>query len=220
LLVHDLLVERGVRERSTIQLVMPFSTPIPPSPAASSALLTTFAERRIEWVPEHRVEALDAGSGTALLSGDVRLDFDLFLGVPVHCAPRVVVDSGMTVDGWIPVDPLTLQTRFPDVYALGDVTSVGTPKAGVFSEGQAIVAAERIIATLRGEQPETTYDGHGLCYLEFGHDMVAKVDVTFMAGQAPTGDLLGPSPELVPDKGEFGTSRIQRWFGREWSALG
>ena len=48
----------------------------------------------------------------------------------------------MTVDGWIPVNPLTLETAFADVYAVGDVTSVGTPKAGVFSEGQASVVAD------------------------------------------------------------------------------
>ena len=35
------------------------------------------------------------------------------------------------------------ETRFPGVYAVGDVTSVGTPKAGVFAEGQAAVVAER-----------------------------------------------------------------------------
>jgi NADPH-dependent 2,4-dienoyl-CoA reductase/sulfur reductase-like enzyme len=52
----------------------------------------------------------------------------------------------MCVDGWIPVDPLTLETAYPDVYAVGDVASVGTPKAGVFSERQASVVADQLIA--------------------------------------------------------------------------
>ena len=55
----------------------------------------------------------------------------------------------MTVDGWIPVNPLTLETSLPGVFAVGDVTSVGTPKAGVFSERQAAVAAQRIISLIR-----------------------------------------------------------------------
>ena len=80
-----------------------------------------------------------------LADGD-EMPFDLFLGVPVHRAPAVVEESGLAVDGWIPVDPLTLETRFPGVYAVGDVTSVGTPKAGVFAEGQAAVVADRILA--------------------------------------------------------------------------
>ena len=71
------------------------------------------------------------------------MPYDLFLGVPKHRVPEVVEQSGLTVDGWIPVNPLTLETQFPGVYAVGDVTSVGTPKAGVFAEGQASVAAAR-----------------------------------------------------------------------------
>ena len=64
------------------------------------------------------------------------MPFDLFLGVPVHRVPAVVAASGMCVDGWIPVNPLTLETAFPDVYAVGDVTSVGTPKAGSSPRGR------------------------------------------------------------------------------------
>ncbi len=98
------------------------------------------------------------------------MPYDLFLGVPVHRAPAVVAESGMSVDGWIPVDPLTLETSYPGVYAVGDVTSVGTPKAGVFAEGQAAVVADAIIARAAGRAPSATYDGRGICYLEFGDD--------------------------------------------------
>ena len=62
------------------------------------------------------------------------------------------------------------------------------------------------------------YDGRGICYLEFGHGQVAKVDVTFVSGQPPVGDFDGPSELFAAEKVDFGTSRIQRWFGREWSA--
>ena len=48
---HELLVSKGVRERSEVSLVMPLPVPIPPSPAASQALLAAFAERDIDWVP-------------------------------------------------------------------------------------------------------------------------------------------------------------------------
>jgi sulfide:quinone oxidoreductase len=51
---------------------------------------------------------------------------------------------------------------------------------------------------------------------EFGHDRVAKVDVTFRSGERPVGRLEGPSTELSADKSAFGTERIRRWFGREW----
>ncbi len=218
LLVHDLLVRRGLRDRSEVSLVMPLGAPIPPSPDASAALLTAFEERGIGWYGGRLVTALDPATRTAIVEDGDPIPFDLFLGVPVHRVPEVVAASGLTVDGWVPVDPITLETRFPGVYAVGDVTSVGTPKAGVFAEGQAVVAAERIAATLRGEAGDAAYDGRGVCYLEFGDDEVAKVDVVFRAGETPNGALQGPSPELAADKAEFGTSRIARWFGREWPA--
>ena len=134
----------------------------------------------------------------------------------MHRAPQVVEEAGLTIDGWIAVDPLTLQTRFAGVYAVGDVTSVGTPKAGVFAEGQAAIAAARVIAQIKGDQPDAVYDGRGICYVEFGAGAVAKVDVTFRSGERPVGDLEGPSPDLMADKASFGAVRVDRWFGREW----
>ncbi|HUR24075.1 MAG TPA: FAD/NAD(P)-binding oxidoreductase [Acidimicrobiales bacterium] len=213
LLMDEFLIARGARERSTISLVMPLPVPIPPSPAASELLLGAFAERGIDWLPGRAVRSLDPARRVAVLGDGSELPYDLFLGIPVHRAPAVVVESGMTVDGWIPVDSLTLETRFPGVYAVGDVTSVGTPKAGVFAEGQAAVAAERIIAAIRGDEESAEYGGRGICYLEFGNNQVALVGVTFLSGQKPTGDLVGPSPAYVADKVEFGRSRIARWFG-------
>jgi sulfide:quinone oxidoreductase len=214
LLLHDYLTARGIRSESSISLVMPLPVPIPPSPAASEALLVAFAERGINWHPGQLITEIDPDRKVAKLADGSEMAFDLFLGVPKHTVPAVVEASGMTVDGWIPVNPLTLETSFPDVYAVGDVTSVGTPKAGVFSEGQALVVAGQIASRLRTGSDPVTYDGHGTCYLEFGSDMVARVSVTFLSGAAPVGDLEGPSTAIALDKGEFGTSRVRRWFGR------
>ena len=151
LLMHDYLAARGLRDRSEISLVMPLPVPIPPSPAASEALIDAFAERDIGWYPNQVIRELDPTANAARLADGTEMPYDLFLGVPTHRVPAVVAESGMTVDGWIPVNPLTLETSFPGVFAVGDVTSVGTPKAGVFSERQAAVAAERIISLIRGQ---------------------------------------------------------------------
>ncbi|MFN0028875.1 MAG: NAD(P)/FAD-dependent oxidoreductase [Acidimicrobiales bacterium] len=217
LLLHDFLTARGVRQQSDISLVMPLGVPIPPSPDASKALLSAFAQRNISWHPNQLVVGLDGDRSVARLADGSEMGYDLFLGVPVHRVPEVVQASGLCVDGWVPVNSLTLETAFPGVYAVGDVTSVGTPKAGVFAEGQAAVVAAAIINQVRGESPSVHYDGRGVCYLEFGHDQVAKVEVTFLSGQAPAGQLQGPSLDLARDKGDFGTSRVRRWFGREWA---
>ena len=113
-MLHDYLVERGLRGASQISLVMPLGAPIPPSPAASQALLAAFAEREISWYPERLVRRLDRQRRVTVLADGEEMPFDLFLGVPVHRVPSVVAESGMCVDGWIPVSPLTLETVTPD----------------------------------------------------------------------------------------------------------
>jgi sulfide:quinone oxidoreductase len=214
MLLDSFLRERGVRDGIDITLVMPFGIPIPPSPDSSKAILARFARQGIEFVPGHTVSALDPAMNEAVLDDGSRLGFDLFLGIPVHRAPAVVVEAGMTEDGWIPVDPHTLATRFPGVFAVGDVTSVGTPKAGVFAEDSARVVADQLIARIRGEAEPPGYDGRGVCWIEFGDDQVGRVDVDFFSTPGhPTGSFTDPSPATAAEKGEFAASRRARWFG-------
>ena len=123
---------------------------MPPSPEASAALEAEFAARDIDLVAGRRVAALDPARKVVVLDDGSELPFDLFLGVPKHRAPDVVRASGMTEDGYVPVDPATLETRFPGVYAVGDVATAGVPKAGVFAEGAARIVAETLVAKLRG----------------------------------------------------------------------
>jgi sulfide:quinone oxidoreductase len=84
LLLHDQLVDRGLRDRSTISLVIDFRRPIPPSAKASALLLTAFEERGIAWHPRSEVCELDPQRKVATLRDGAELPFDLFLGVPVH----------------------------------------------------------------------------------------------------------------------------------------
>ena len=212
LLLHDYLETRGVRDRCEISFVIPFSTPVPPSPDTSRALVAAFAERDIDFIPGRRVSSLDPARHVAVLDDGSELPHDLFLGVPKHRAPDVVLASGMAEDGYVPVNSRTLETRFPDVYAVGDVATIGVPKAGVFAEGAARVVAASLIARLRGGEQPGAYDGTGSCYVEFGGGRVGRVDVDFLSGPKPTGTFQEPSDALVAEKHHFGSSRRARWF--------
>jgi sulfide:quinone oxidoreductase len=211
LLLHDHLVERGIRGDCEIVFVLPLPSPVPPSPETSAALLEAFAERGIEFVPGRRIASLDAGVTT--LDDGTELEFDLFLGVPRHRAPDVVIASGMTTDGYVKVDSRTLETGHPGVYAIGDVATVGVPKAGVFAEGAGRVVAAELIASIGGGAEAERYDGRGSCYVEFGGGRVGRVDVDFLSGPKPTGTFQEPSAALVAEKVRFGSTRMGRWFG-------
>jgi len=214
LLLHDELVARGVRDACRISFVMPLGTPVPPSPETSVALEREFAARDIAFIAGRRVSALDPRRSVATLDDGGELAFDLFLGVPVHRAPDVVLASGMAENGYIPVDSATLETRFPGVYAVGDVATAGVPKAGVFAEGAARVVAQTLIAELRGGPGPERHLGRGTCYIEFGEGRIGSVDIDFLSGPSKTGTFHAPSAALMAAKERFGASRRARWFGR------
>ncbi len=214
LMLHDFLAARGVRGHCGITLVNPLPSPVPPSPDTSKALVEAFAERGIEYLPGRRIAQVDASTQTVTLDDGRALPCQLFLGVPKHRAPEVVLASGLAQDGWVPVDARTLETRVPGVYAVGDLANTGTPKAGVFAESAARVVAANLIARLRGQQPDARNPGAGSCYIEFGANRVARVDVDFFSGPRPTGTFHAPSEALRVSKEHFGSSRRARWFGR------
>ncbi len=213
MLLDESLEERGARADVRISVVSPWGRPIPPSPGASEAILQRFAERNIAWMPETLVTGIDPARKVALLRDGRELPYDLFLGIPIHRVPAVVEASGLAVDGWVPVDKTNLATRFENVYAIGDVTSVGVPKAGVFSEGAGRVVAEHLIARLRESGTPPKYAGAGSCYIEFGDHKVGRVDVDFLTGPTVQAPFTAASLEGAEEKRQFASTRRARWFG-------
>lgn len=213
LLLHDELTARGVRDSCRITFSIPFQSPVPPSPETSEALRQAFAERDIELLTGHKIDSLDPERKVASLDDGTELGFDLFFGVPKHRAADVVIASGITEDGYVPVESATLRTRFPGVFALGDVATAGVPKAGVFSLGAARVVARELIAEWRGADAPPPYDGRGSCYIEFGGGNVGRVDIDFLSGPEKTGTYQPPSRRHAAEKEQFGHDLITSWFG-------
>jgi sulfide:quinone oxidoreductase len=213
-LLHDQLVERGIRDESEIRVIAPMSAPVPVTPEVSQRFLDELEARGIEYMAKNRVVELDPSSKEAVLDSGERMPYDLFVGVPVHRVSAVVAQSGLTVDGWVAVDRRNLLTPFPNVYAVGDVVGIPMAKAGVFAENAAAVVADDIGARLRGEELGRRYEGEGNCYVEFGGGRVAKVEANFLGGPAPTAQVVGPSEALAADKKAFASTRHTRWLGR------
>jgi sulfide:quinone oxidoreductase len=143
------------------------------------------------------------------------LPFDLLLAIPVHRAPKVVVESGLTDDGWIAVNPATLATKFPDVYAVGDITSAPVPRAGVIAEGEASTVADVLVASIKGGPQPAPFAGEITCYMEMGDQTIGKVNANFLSGPAPTALFTPPSLEGAAEKRQFAATRRQRWFGHD-----
>lgn len=215
MLLAEYLEGRGLAPSSPITVVSPWGMPIPATKPGSDAILARFAEKGITFLSNDGIASIDPGRKVALLKSGGELPYALFLAVPRHEVPAVVARSGMAENGWIPVERANLATRFPGVYAVGDVTSAPVPKAGIFSESAARAVAGDILHKL-GLGPEPApYDGAGSCFIEFGEHRVGRVDVDFLTGPSVVAPFREPSEQGAAEKAEFAASHRQRWFGYE-----
>ncbi len=225
MLVEDRVRAGGARDRVELSVYTPEAAPMAVAgPAIGETLVAMLGERGIAFHPEHAVTSIEPGS---LRFGDLAVPFDLLIGVPPHRAPTVVIEAGL-VDGsgYVPVhpqtleilaDPDSLETAYPDVYALGDVTAVRLlngmllPKAGVFAEGQARVVAAAIAAAIEGRSRPSGFDGHGFCYVEVGDGLAAYGVGDFYAYPGPRVTLEAPTPEARAAKEEY-EQLLDAWF--------
>ena len=134
--------------------------------------------------------------------------------MPRHRAPDVVVESGLTEDGYVPVDPATLATPLPGRLRAGRRRDAGHAEGRRVRRRSRARVATSLIAQIRGGGPAGVHAGTGSCYIEFGGDRIGRVDIDFLSGPSPKGTYWAPSVALRAEKQEFGASRRARWFGR------
>jgi len=212
LMLDDYLTRRGVRGACEITLVTPLSSPVPASAELSRALVEAFREKGIKLMLGRSVNALEPGRKVAVLDDGTELPYALYLGVPKHQVPGPVLASGLAEKGWVPITVSTLETRFPDVYAIGDGAATGLPKAGSFAESAARSVASSILAKVRGGDVLPN-PGQGSCFVEFGDGRIGWVDLDFLSGPKPASVYHEPSIARRAEKEQFGARRRARWFG-------
>jgi sulfide:quinone oxidoreductase len=212
ILLDEWFEKRGVRDNIDISVVSQWAVPIPPSPDGTKAILAKFKERDLHFVTERVIVALDPERKVAICEDQSEIPYDLFLGIPIHRVPTVVEEAGLSENDWIPVDDKNLATKFPNVYAVGDVTSAPVPKSGVFAESAAKAVAEHLIAEITGAGEPQPFEGKGSCYVEFGNDLVGRMDADFFPGRPPTAPFADPSESVAAEKLEFASIRRKRWI--------
>ncbi len=215
--LHDFFGRLGRRDRVQITMLDPAPVPLPVAPGAAEEIRRRFAERDINLLSQHQVVALEPETRQARLADGRRLAYDLFIGVPLHQPPRVVRESALGQQGWIRVNQETLETAFPGVYAVGDVTHIpvgqgAVPKAGAFAESGARVVVQDIVRRITGRGAPARFEAVGTCFLEFGGGEVAQISANYLGQPQPQVALEGPSPDLRQGKARFEDDRLRRWF--------
>lgn len=200
MLAEALMRRRGLRDRTQIAIHAAEPAPMPVAgPVAGEQIRTILERKGIAYFPQRQVTRVE--NGVLHFSAGQTADFDLLIYVPPHRAPAVVREAGLCGEsGWVPVDRATLATKFPDVWAIGDVTTIPLkmgrplPKAGVFAHGQAEVVAQNIAAAWSGRAATARFNGHGLCFLEVGGGMAGIGSGNFYAEPLPDVRLRQPNP--------------------------
>ena len=201
MLVEAACRSRRVREQVRVELFAAESGPMGVAgPQVSAAVRQMVESKGIDYHPEHQVTRVDPAARSIQFSNGTVATYDLLGFVPPHHAPPVVSSSGLCAEsGWIAVDRHILETRFPNVYAIGDVTSIPLklgkplPKAGVFAHFQAQVVANNIARAITGRGDEARFSGVGECFIETGAGKAGFGKGNFYAEPLPTVAVHAPS---------------------------
>ncbi len=143
------------------------------------------------------------GVAGKLVSYDGReVDFDLAVVVPLHNgAPFVNRSPGLGDElGFVPTDDRTLQSKAkPNIFAIGDATSLPTSKAGSVTHFEGETLVENVSRFLDGRDLVGSFDGHANCFIETGFQKALLIDFNYdvepLPGRFPEPHI-GPLPLL------------------------
>ncbi len=221
LLISDFFEKKSIRDNIDLSIYTPEPFPMPVGgPGLGEAVKHVLTSKKINYYPLHKIFEVDSLNKELLFENNTKYNYDMLIIIPAHKVPSVIQHSQLAGEnGWIPVNRSTLLTKFPNVYAIGDVTSITIPgkwkpevplilpKAGIFAHLQAEIVAERISSELKGETPKAEFCGDGFCMLEAGEHS---------AGFA-YGNFFGePSPDVkirnVGKSWHYGKILFEKWW--------
>lgn len=221
MLIADFFRRRGIRGKVEVHLFTPEPQPMPVvGPALGEAVTQMLRGRGVVFHPLHKLTAVDPAVRGLSFEGKEPFKYDLLVAIPPHRGPRLVREAGLANEaGWIPVDRATLQTKYENVYALGDVSvcpipgrwkpdaPLILPKAGVFAHAQAEVVARRIAAEITREGTQAEFPGLGYCMLEAGESMAGFAYGNFFAEPSPQIEL-----RKVGGTWHLGKAMFEQWW--------
>ncbi len=192
-LLDEYFSKKGIRRKTEIKIFTPETLPMPSAgPENGKIIASMLGKRNIEFNSELQLVSVDSDKKELKFKEGKIVNYDMLIFVPPHQGPRVIKDSKLgNESGWIPVNKYTLETKYKNVFAIGDVTFItldsGKPlsKAGVFAHLEAEVVAENIFVEIKGLAPNKKYEGQAYCFLELGYGKAGFAGGNFYAKPAP-----------------------------------
>ena len=112
---------------------------------------------------------------------EIVVSYDLLHVVPPQRAPAVVRHSPLADErGWVDVDRATLRhVRHPNVWSLGDASSLPTSRTGAAIRKQAPALVANLLAAIDGHTPAAAYDGYTACPLVTGYGKLVLAEFDY-----------------------------------------
>jgi len=174
-LADDYFRKLGVRNRSNVIYASAGKAIFGVKKYATS-LNQVVARKGIETRYQHNLIEIRAEAKEAIFerldTGDkVVLPFEMIHVTPPMSAPDFVKQSPLAdAAGWVDVDKYTLQhTRYPNIFGLGDASSLPTSRTGAAIRKEAPVLVKNLIAAMRGNPLTARYDGYAACPIVTGY---------------------------------------------------
>lgn len=97
--------------------------------------------------------------------------YDMIHVTPPMSSPDFIKNSPLAAEsGWVDVNKDTTQhNKYPNIFSLGDNSSLPTSKTGAAIRKQAPVTVKNILSAIVGEPLEAVYDGYTSCPLVTGY---------------------------------------------------
>ena len=184
-LAEEAFRRNGVRDRTRVVFLNAKAT-LFTAPYYTPALERVIDSRGMEVKLSHELAALRPEAKQAVFRDlkagtDVVLDYDMIHVTPPMSAPDFVRESGLgNADGWVDVDKHTLRhVRFPNVFGLGDNSSLPTSKTGAAIRKQAPVVVDNLLAVRAGGRPAAAYDGYTSCPVVTGRGKLIMAEFDY-----------------------------------------
>jgi sulfide:quinone oxidoreductase len=213
MLIESFIRKKGLSSKTEISLYVPEPGPMGVAGKELSGAVRQMVEMKgINYFPEHQITSVT--ENTLTFNNGKTAEYDLMAFTPKHQCPSVIKETALVgTSGWIEVNKNTLETSFPNVYAIGDITFIPLemgkplPKAGVFAHYQAEIVAHNIAQKISRNTPNKTFNGEGQCFLEMGDGK---------AGYAGGNFYGSPLPDVKMKTPGFFWHWTKVWFEKYW----
>lgn len=198
MLIESYIRRKGLSSKTEIALYTPEPGPMPVAGKELSGAVKEIVQKKgIKYFPDHQLTS--ATETTLTFANGKVADYDLLAYTPKHQCPKVIKETELVgKSGWIEADRNTMETAFPNVYAIGDITYIPLemgkplPKAGVFAHYQAEVVAHNIEKRIEGKKADKTFEGQGQCFLELGGGKAGYAGGNFYGSPLPIVKMKSP----------------------------